>query len=86
VRAGQVRRGDDAVPLLELGELLGRALERAFDGRGRIEAGDREHLAALLRPDLEDQVVAPLDVLGNVREGAAVFAQPIDIQLPVTRV
>jgi hypothetical protein len=62
-----------------LGELLGRALERAFDGRGRIETGDREHLAALLRPDLEDQVVAPLDVLGNVREGAAVFAQPIDI-------
>ena len=64
----------DVLVFDELGEFLGRALERHLR-LARGQAGDGEHLAA----DLEDQIGPPLHVLGGVRERQTVLAQRFEI-------
>lgn len=72
LRALQVRRGADARALDQVGEGLGIGLDRQ---RGVVGVGrhDREDLSE----DLHHDVLAPLHVLGRVRQGQAVVAEEI---------
>ena len=70
-----VRRRDHAVSFHQLRKRLVVALERQRDLRRRdgFGAGDAEHLAA----DLEDQVLAPLNLFGGVGQGQANLADSL---------
>lgn len=65
-RASQIRRWDNTGALGELGEILGRHFERKTNRCGD-ERGDGKHFAA----DLEEEVVAPLDLFGGAWKGQA---------------
>ena len=70
--AREIRSRDDAGPFGQLGKFFGSGLERNPD-RSRFERDNGEHLPA----DLEQKVVAPLDLLGRVRQGDAEFTDGI---------
>lgn len=73
-RAGEIRRGDNAGALSEFNKVFRGDLERQAD-RCRDERSDGEHLAT----DLEEKVVAPLNLLGSSRKGEADFAELLDV-------
>ncbi len=71
--AGEVGGGDDARTLCELGEGFIAGFDGEENGSG-FEWRDGEHLAC----NFEDEVVAPLDLLGGVREAHAKIADGFD--------
>ena len=73
-RTGEIRRRDDAGTLGEFGEIFGCDFERQANGRGN-EWSDSEHLAS----DLEEEIVAPLNLLGGSGKGKADFAELVDV-------
>ena len=71
---GQVGGGDDSRALDQIGEVF----VAAFEGEARLHGlqwGDRKHFAAYL----EDQIVIPLDLLGDAWERKQKAAQTIDV-------
>ncbi len=73
VVARDVRSRDDVGPFSQFGKFFGSGLEGNPD-RSRFERDNGEHLAA----NLEQKVVAPLDLLRSMRQGDAEFAYGID--------
>ncbi len=71
---GEVGGGNDVWALDELGEGFVTGLEGEADFSG-YQRGDGKHLAA----DFEEQVVAPLDLLGYTGKGKTEFAKMIDV-------
>lgn len=74
VGPGQVGGGDDSRTLDQVGEVFVAAFEREARLYG-LQRGDRKHFAAYL----EDQIVIPLDLLGDAWERKQEFAQMIDV-------
>jgi len=66
LRAGHVRRGNDAGAFGEVGEVFGGTLERKPDFR-RFQDGHGKNLSAYS----ESEINAPGDLLGCVGEGEA---------------
>ena len=73
-RTGEIRRRDDAGTLGKLGEIFGCDFERQANGRGN-ERSDSEHLAS----DLEEEIVAPLNLFGGSGKGKTDFAELVDV-------
>lgn len=71
--AGEVGSGDDTRALGEFGEGFVGGFEGEKNG-SEFEWSDGEHLAA----DFEDEVVAPLNLLGGVGEAEAKFSNGFD--------
>ena len=70
--AREIWSRDDVGPLGQFCKFFGSGLEGDPDC-GRFERDNREHLAC----NLEQKVVAPLDLLGRVRERNTEFADGI---------
>ena len=76
LRAGHVRRGNDAGAFGEFREKFGGTFERKPDFR-RLQDANRKNLSAYS----EGEIDAPSDLLGRVGKREAQIADPIDIQV-----
>lgn len=74
VGPGQVGGGHDSLALDQLGEVFVAAFEGEAHPHG-LQRGDRKHFATYL----EDEIVIPLDLLGDAWERKQKCAQTIDV-------